>query len=67
MSTFSSKLLSIGALLCAYEFKASGNIKVGILNVDSSGYEIGNEELARKTGEQSELFLIWLAGEPYKS
>lgn len=60
ISTFSSKLLSIGALLCAYEFKLRTGIKVGILNVDSSGYEIdevGNEE---KLIDQSELFLIWL-------
>lgn len=66
ISTFSSKLLSIGALLCAYEFKGLENIKVGILNVDSSGYEIDNEAEAQKMGDKSELFLIWLAGDPYK-
>ncbi|HRN73541.1 MAG TPA: hypothetical protein PLM81_10465 [Ginsengibacter sp.] len=66
ISTFSSKLLSIGALLCAYEFKVLSNIKVGILNVDSSGYEIDDEPAAKKMCEKSELFLIWLAGEPYK-
>lgn len=66
ISTFSSKLLSIGALLCAYEFKVLNNIKVGILNVDSSGYEIDDEPAAKKMSEKSELFLIWLAGEPYK-
>lgn len=66
ISTFSSKLLSIGALLCAYEFKVRNDIKVGILNVDSSGYEIDNEADAQSLGEKSELFLIWLAGEPYK-
>lgn len=67
ISTFSSKLLSIGALLCAYEFKVLNKIKVGILNVDSSGYEIDDEAAAEKMGEKSELFLIWLSGEPYKS
>lgn len=67
ISTFSSKLLSIGALLCAYEFKVLNNIKVGILNVDSSGYEIDDEAAAQKMGNKSELFLIWLAGDPYKS
>lgn len=65
ISTFSSKLLSIGALLCAYEFKVLKDIKVGILNVDSSGYEIENESDAQIMGDESELFLIWLAGEPY--
>lgn len=66
ISTFSSKLLSIGALLCAYEFKVFNKVNVGILNVDSSGYEIDDEAAAQKIGEKSELFLIWLAGEPYK-
>jgi len=67
ISTFSSKLLSIGALLCAYEFKALKSINVGILNVDSSGYDIENEVDAKRISDESELFLIWLAGEPYKS
>lgn len=66
ISTFSSKLLSIGALLCAYEFKALDTIKVGILNVDSSGYELDSEALEKNLSKDSELFLIWLAGEPYK-
>ncbi len=65
ISTFSSKLLSIGALLCAYEFKAASDIKVGILNVDSSGYEIDPAALDNNLVNRSELFLIWLAGEPY--
>jgi len=65
ISTFSSKLLSIGALLCAYEFKAVNDIKVGILNVDSSGYEIDPQGLDSNLLDRSELFLIWLAGEPY--
>jgi len=66
ISTFASKLLSVGALLCAYEFKKLKTIKVGILNVDSSGYEISAGGLEKKIVDDSELFLIWLAGEPYK-
>lgn len=66
ISTFSSKLLSIGALLCAYEFKLLKTIRVGILNVDSSGYEIEEAELDGDEAQRSELFLMWLAGEPYK-
>jgi hypothetical protein len=66
ISTFSSKLLSIGALLCAYEFKEKNTIKVGILNVDSSGYEIEEGGFEDNIVNRSELFLIWLAGEPYK-
>lgn len=65
ISTFSSKLLSLGALLCAYEFKMLNKIKVGILNVDSSGYEIEDEATAQSLGDQTKIFLLWLAGEPY--
>jgi hypothetical protein len=63
ISTFSSKLLSIGTLLCAYEL--IGKIGVGVLNVDSQGYEIDDFEEMKKLKEDSELFVIWLTGEPY--
>jgi hypothetical protein len=66
ISTFSSKLLSIGALLVAYEFKAMNAIKVGVLNVDSSGYSIDPEGFEKSLHDRSELFLIWLSGQPYK-
>ncbi len=65
ISVFSSKLLSIGALLVAFEFKILDTIKVGILNVDSSGYNINSEERSKRLIGQTELFLTWLAGEPY--
>ncbi len=63
ISTFSSKLLSIGTLLCAYELL--GKIGVGVLNVDSQGYEIDSYDEMKKLKGQSELFVIWLTGEPY--
>ncbi|AYL95293.1 hypothetical protein HYN43_008285 [Mucilaginibacter celer] len=63
ISTFSSKLLSIGTLLTAYEL--IGKIGVGVLNVDSQGYEIDDFEEMKKMKFESELFLIWLTGEPY--
>lgn len=68
ITTFSSKLLSIGALLAAYEFtynNESNKIGVGLLNVDSHGYRIVNEELLTSLENQSELFLTWLTGEPF--
>jgi hypothetical protein len=65
ISTFSSKLLSIGALLVAFEYKMLDTIKVGILNVDSSGYNINSEGYSKSLIQQTELFLTWLAGEPY--
>ncbi|MCT1531972.1 hypothetical protein M3B46_13295 [Sphingobacterium daejeonense] len=63
ISTFSSKLLSIGTLLCAYDLL--GKVGVGVLNVDSQGYEIDDYEEMKKLMERSELFVIWLTGEPY--
>ena len=63
ISTFSSKLLSIGTLLSAYELL--GKIGVGVLNVDSQGYEIDDYEEMKKLKDHSELFVIWLTGDPY--
>lgn len=65
ISTFSSKLLSIGALLTAHEFRNS--IGVGLLNVDSEGYRIDSQEYVKNLLNQSEVFLSWLTGEPYQN
>ena len=66
ISAFSSKLLSIGALMVAFEFKMQpDSIKVGILNVDSSGYDINSDGYSKSLIDQTELFITWLAGEPY--
>ena len=63
ISTFSSKVLSIATLLTAYELME--DIGVGVLNVDSQGYEIDDFEELKNRRESSELFVIWLTGEPY--
>lgn len=63
-STFSSKLLSIGALLSAYELREE--IGVGVLNVDSEGYSIEDVEGVKNLKPESELFVSWLTGEPYQ-
>lgn len=66
ISTFSSKLLSIGTLLTAYELKNSiDKIGVGVLNVDSQGYQIDSFEELKTLKDESELYIIWLTGEPY--
>lgn len=62
ISTFSSKLLSIGTLLVAYENQDF----VGILNVNSGGYNITDEKEFIKLKDESELFVTWLTGNPYK-
>ena len=65
LSTFSSKLLSIGTLLAAYELK-SKDIGVGVLNVDSQGYKLDKGIDLIKMRTESNLFLIWLTGKPYE-
>jgi hypothetical protein len=67
LSTFSSKLLSIGTLIAAYQVNIVDNQDiVGVMNVDARGYEIENIELWEEFNKGSELFLIWLTGEPYE-
>lgn len=61
LSTFSSKLLSIGTLLVAYENKEH----VGVLNVDTKGYEIKNVDDFKNLKSKSELYVSWIAGEAY--
>ena len=58
LSALSSKLLSLGALLTAYDFK-SKHFEVAIAHVDCYGYRI-HGALGPNAGE---LFGIWLAGE----
>lgn len=58
-SALSSKLMSLGALLAAYELKQDG-AKIGVAHVDSHGYEMND------VGSESELFGLWIAGESYE-
>ncbi|MCH8903426.1 MAG: hypothetical protein IIA45_05880 [Bacteroidetes bacterium] len=64
VTTLSSKLLSLGALLAAYELKDS-DYSLGILNVDSHGYDLLNEDGLDNMKDKSELLVTWLTGEPY--
>ena len=62
LSVLSSKLLSVGALLAAYDLKRARKT-VGIAHVQSEGYTMVREPtLLKSTGD---LFEIWIAGEPY--
>jgi hypothetical protein len=62
LSALSSKLLSVGALLVAYDFKTM-NIDIGIAHVECHGYYLN--ETVQETMPQcrGELFGLWLAGE----
>lgn len=68
ISPVSSKLLSLGSLLAAYEIRHSPELKqsgcrVGIIHVESHGYHfIGIPE----EHTQPELYELWLAGECYE-
>jgi hypothetical protein len=59
LSALSSKLMSLGALMAAYELKQSG-CQIAVAHVESHGYSLGNRAL------DSELFGLWLAGECYE-
>lgn len=61
ISAISSKLLSIGALLAAYEAKKA-DYMVGIAHIESHGYVIKEDKLPKGN---EELFSLWLAGECY--
>lgn len=67
LSTFCSKLLSIGALLTAYELTYPQKLDVGVLHVDSQGYNIIDPKSLESLKEKSEIFLIWLTGIPYQN
>ena len=60
VSALSSKLLSVGALLAAYEAKRKG-FKIGISHIETNGYKIQEKF---ETG-QPKLFSLWIAGECY--
>jgi hypothetical protein len=56
ISPLSSKLMSLGALLAAYELKAQPP-GVGIAHIESQGYAIEGQTT------DAELFGLWLAGD----
>jgi hypothetical protein len=64
LSALSTKLLSVGALLVAYELKQA-KVDVGIAHVGSQGYIMDDDPGAQGPQAPSELFGLWLAGECY--
>ena len=56
ISPMSSKVMSLGALLAAYELKDCG-YQVGIAHVDPQGYRLGGG------APNAELYGLWLSGE----
>jgi hypothetical protein len=64
VSALSSKLLSIGALLAAYELKNEG-LGVGLAHVETQGYVIEGALDAKRELDSSKLTTMWLAGDCY--
>lgn len=66
LTAASSKLLSIGAVLAAYELKKSKS-RIAIAHIEAHGYGIGVElgHLA-KLAEDGVTHCLWLAGECYE-
>lgn len=56
LSSHTSKLLSLGVLLAAFEHE------LPVMHVEPTSYGSG---VAEASAEQNELFDVWLAGEPY--
>ena len=65
ISALSSKLLSIGALLSAYELKNYG-LGVGVAHVETQGYEIENGVDLKSELPGTELSTLWLSGDCYE-
>jgi hypothetical protein len=64
LSAHSSKLLSLGALLTAYELGGNGK-NVGVADVEALGYSISDTAYNASNSQNEKLYEIWLAGELY--
>jgi len=62
ISALSSKLLSVGALLVAYDFK-SAKIEIGLAHVECHGYHMGDDVPAEASEQHGEPVGLWLSGE----
>ncbi len=62
LSALSTKLMSVGVLLVAYELRQA-QLKVGVAHVDSQGYIMDE---GAGLPRQSDLFGLWIAGECYE-
>lgn len=62
ISALSSKLLSVGALLVAYDFK-SAKIEIGLAHVECHGYHMEDDVPAEASEHHGEPVGLWLSGE----
>ena len=66
ISANSSKLLSVGALLAAYELKRAG-VNIAIAHVEAHGYTMRESEASNldELANESRLHGLWLSGDCY--
>lgn len=62
LTAFSSKLLTLGVLMTAFENEKN----VGVANLQSRGYIIDDLNSLKNSSNSNEIFLIWLNGEAYE-
>jgi hypothetical protein len=60
VSTHASKLLSVGALLAAYE------ARLPVISVPAADYTLARDVNLSKLEEQNRLACLWLHGSPYR-
>lgn len=65
LSSLSSKLMSMGVFLVAYEEGLSEGRNVGIAYVESKGYSMKKGATNSKTLKDTELFSLWISGDCY--
>lgn len=65
LSALTSKLLSMSALLVAYECGMNKDLSVGVAHVAGKRYEIEPEAKKNSILDKSEIFSLWLKGSCY--
>lgn len=65
LSALTSKLLSMSALLVAYECRKKGDLSVGVAHVSGKRCEIEPEAKSDSIINKSEIFSLWLKGSCY--
>jgi len=65
ISSLSSKLMSLGAFLVAYEEGISNKQNVGIVYVESKGYSMKTMD-EDSISSNTELFTLWISGDCYE-
>jgi hypothetical protein len=64
LTSVSSKLLSLSALLAAYELKEA-HFDISVAHIECDGYRIQSEEALDAAAEHTSLYGLWLTGESY--